>query len=55
MLMGASCVSHVSEVSADAGGYLALRCQFRWDERVHVSAPCVFAFDKGSEELEGPM
>ena len=54
MLMGASCVSHVSEVSADGGGYLALRSSSGGDERVHVSAPCVFAFDKGSEELRRP-
>ena len=54
MLMGASCVSHVSEVSADGGGYLALRSSSGGNERVHVSAPCVFAFDKGSEELRRP-
>ena len=54
MLMGASCVSHVSEVSAEGGGYLALRASPSGDERVHVSAPCVFAFDKGSEELRRP-
>ena len=54
MLMGASCVSHVSEVSADAGGYIALRASSGGAERVHVSAPCVFAFDKGSEELRRP-
>ena len=54
MLMDASCVSHVSEVSADGGGYLALRASPSGDERVHVSAPCGFAFDKGSEELRRP-
>ena len=54
LLMGASCVSHVSEVSSNEGGYLALRASSGGDERVQVSAPCVFAFDKGSEELRRP-
>jgi len=54
LLMGASCVSHVSEVSSNEDGYLALRASSGGDERVQVSAPCVFAFDKGSEELRRP-
>ena len=54
LLLGASCVSHVSEVSPDGGGYLALRASTGGDERVRVSAPCIFAFDKGDEELRRP-
>ncbi|MFL2493884.1 MAG: electron transfer flavoprotein subunit beta/FixA family protein [Candidatus Thalassarchaeum sp.] len=54
LLIGASCVSHVSEVSADGGSYLALRASSGGDERVQISAPCVFAFDKGSDELRRP-
>ncbi|MEE3270155.1 MAG: electron transfer flavoprotein subunit beta/FixA family protein [Candidatus Thermoplasmatota archaeon] len=53
-LLGASCVSHVSEVSAEGGSYLALRASSGGDERVEISAPCVFAFDKGSDELRRP-
>ena len=55
MLMGASCVSHVSEVSADGGGYLALRSSSGGNERVHVSAPCVFAFDRDQKSFAGRM
>ena len=54
LLLGASCVSHVSEVSPDEGGFLALRASTGGDERVQVSTPCIFAFDKGSEELRRP-
>jgi len=52
--MGAGCVTMVSELSGDAGGFLALRPSAEGMERVSVSAPCVIAFDKTSNELRRP-
>lgn len=52
--MGAGCVTMVSELSGDAGGFLALRPSAEGMERVSVCAPCVIAFDKTSNELRRP-
>ena len=53
-LLGAACVTLVSKVSADGDGYTALRPSAAGSERVAVSAPCVFAFDKGRTEMRRP-
>ena len=53
-LIGASCVTLVSEVSSDGGGYTATRPSSAGQEKVAVSAPCVFAFDKGIIEMRRP-
>ena len=53
-LIGASCVTLVSEVSSDGGGYTATRPSSAGHEKVAVSAPCVFAFDKGVSEMRRP-
>ena len=51
-LLGAACVTLVSQVSAD--GDTALRPSASGSGRVAVSAPCVFAFDKGRTEMRRP-
>ena len=53
-LIGASCVTLVSEVSSDGGEYTATRPSSAGHEKVAVSAPCVFAFDKGVTEMRRP-
>ena len=53
-LIGASCVTLVSEVAADGAGYTATRPSSSGHEKVGVSAPCVFAFDKGLTEMRRP-
>ena len=53
-LLGAACVTLVSKVSADGDGYTALRPSAAGSERVAVSTPCVFAFDKGRTEMRRP-
>ena len=53
-LIGAACVGMVSEVSAEGDGFVALRASPTGDERVAVSRPCLFTFDKGTTELRRP-
>ena len=53
-LIGASCITMVSEVISDSGDYLATRPSSSGHEKVAVSAPCVFAFDKGVAEMRRP-
>ena len=53
-LMGAACVTLVSEVSSDGDGFSALRQSSTGGERVSVSMPCIFAFDKGTTEMRRP-
>ena len=53
-LIGASCVTLVTEVSSEGGGYTATRPSSSGHEKVAVSAPCVFAFDKGVSEMRRP-
>ena len=53
-LLDASCVTMVSEVTSDGGSFTAMRASASGNERVAVSAPCVFAFDKGVTELRRP-
>jgi len=53
-ILDASCVTMVSEVTSDGGSFTALRASAGGNERVAVSAPCVFAFDKGITELRRP-
>ena len=53
-LIGASCVTLVSEVSSDGSEYTATRPSSGGHEKVAVSAPCVFAFDKGVTEMRRP-
>jgi len=53
-LMGASCVTMVSEVASEGDSFTAMRASSGGDQRVAVSAPCVFAFDKGTTELRRP-
>ena len=53
-LIGASCVTLVSEVSSDGSEYTATRPSSAGHEKVAVSAPCVFAFDKGITEMRRP-
>ena len=53
-LMDASCVTMVSEVASDGSLLTAMRASPNGNERVAVSAPCVFAFDKGITELRRP-
>ena len=53
-LIGAACVGMVSEVSVDGDGFSALRASPSGNERVMVSKPCLFAFDKAATELRRP-
>jgi len=53
-LMDAACVTLVSEVSVDGDGFSALRPSSSGSERIAVSAPCIFAFDKGTTEMRRP-
>jgi electron transfer flavoprotein beta subunit len=53
-LLDASCVTMVSEVAADGDSFTAIRASAGGNERVAVSSPCVFAFDKGTTELRRP-
>ena len=53
-LMGAACVGMVSEVTVEGDGFSALRASSMGNERVSVSRPCLFAFDKASTELRRP-
>ena len=53
-LIGAACVGMVSEVSVDGDGFSALRASPSGNERVIVSKPCLFAFDKAATELRRP-
>lgn len=53
-ILGASCMTMVSEVISDGDSYLATRPSASGHEKVSVSAPCVFAFDKGITEMRRP-
>ena len=53
-LMGAACVGMVSEVSVEGDSFSALRASSMGNERVSVSRPCLFAFDKAPTELRRP-
>ena len=53
-IIGASSVTLVSEVSSDGGEFTATRPSSAGHEKVAVSAPCVFAFDKGVTEMRRP-
>ena len=54
ILLGATCVGLVSEISIESGGFAAMRTSPSGGERVGVSAPCLFTFDKGTTELRRP-
>ena len=53
-LMGAACITGVTEVGADDSGLSALRTTSGGAERVTLSAPCVLTFDKTESELRRP-
>lgn len=53
-LMDAACVTLVSEVTADGNGFSAMRQNSSGSERIAVTAPCIFAFDKGTIEMRRP-
>jgi len=53
-LIGAACVGMISEVYAEGDGFIALRASPTGNERVEVSRPCLFTFDKGATELRRP-
>ena len=53
-LLGSNFVGMVSEVSPEEGSFLASRMGPNGGERVSVSSPCLFAFDKGTTELRRP-
>ena len=53
-LMGAACITGVTEVGADDSGLSALRTTSGGAERVPLSAPCVLTFDKTDSELRRP-
>jgi electron transfer flavoprotein beta subunit len=44
----------VSEVTADGNGFSAMRQNSSGSERIAVTAPCIFAFDKGTIEMRRP-
>ncbi|CAI8207832.1 MAG: Electron transfer flavoprotein subunit beta [Methanobacteriota archaeon] len=53
-LMGAACVTGVTEVGTEGPGLSALRSTSGGAERVTLSAPCVLTFDKTETELRRP-
>ncbi len=53
-LLEAGCVTHVTEVSFEDGEFSAVRLSSSGSEKVVISSPCVFAFDKGLNELRRP-
>jgi len=53
-ILNAACVTLVSEVSSDGGGFIATRPSAAGQEKVGVNSPCVFAFDKGLTEMRRP-
>ena len=53
-MMGAACVGMVSEVMVEGDSFSALRASSSGNERVSVSRPCLFAFDKAPTELRRP-
>ena len=53
-LLGYSCVGSVTEVSMDGGKLSATRLGATGLERIEVSGPCLFTFDKGEVELRRP-
>jgi electron transfer flavoprotein beta subunit len=53
-LIGASCVTLVSEVNFEEGDISAIRLNSSGAERIGITTPCVFAFDKGVTELRRP-
>ncbi|MCH1592209.1 MAG: electron transfer flavoprotein subunit beta/FixA family protein [Candidatus Thalassarchaeaceae archaeon] len=52
--IGAACVGMVSEVEVEGGSFSALRASSSGNERVSVSKPCLFTFDKAATELRRP-
>ena len=52
--LGFACVGMVSEVNVDAGSFVATRTGPSGLELVEVAAPCLFTFDKGTNELRRP-
>ncbi|MBF92826.1 MAG: electron transfer flavoprotein subunit beta [Euryarchaeota archaeon] len=53
-ILGFSCVGFVSEVSFDGRSFSATRSGPSGLEKVEVSSPCLFTFDKGDSELRRP-
>ena len=53
-IMGITCVSLVSEIVADGDNLIANRSGPNGQEKIQVSKPCLFTFDKGTEELRRP-
>jgi electron transfer flavoprotein beta subunit len=53
-IIDAACVGMVSEVLVEGDSFSALRASSSGNERVSVSRPCLFAFDKASTELRRP-
>ena len=53
-ILGFTCVGMVSEVSAEGGGFVAMRTSPSGNEKVSVSKPCLFAFDKAATEMRRP-
>lgn len=49
-----TCVGMVSEVSAEGDGFVAMRTSPSGNEKVSVSKPCLFAFDKATTEMRRP-
>ena len=53
-IIGAACVTGVTEISSDGDGFSAIRASSGGAERVSVGSPCVLAFDKTASELRRP-
>ena len=53
-LLGYSCVGSVTEVSMDGDRISATRLGASGLEKIEVSGPCLFTFDKGEVELRRP-
>lgn len=53
-ILGFTCVGMVSEVSMEGDGFVAMRTSPSGNEKVSVSKPCLFAFDKAATEMRRP-
>jgi len=53
-IMGITCVSLVSEIIIEGENLIAKRSGPSGQEKIQVSKPCLFTFDKGTEELRRP-
>jgi len=53
-LMEITCVSMVSEIKIDGDDLIAMRNGPNGQEEIQASKPCLFTFDKGTEELRRP-